>query len=263
MIWKGGMISAHVFKNIHDRAKANAVAAKAVAAKAGAGWQNTSSKFIQISDDKLVATHNFRGFSVEETPDLYPFVWGELNMKTGKYYWENTITNPRRVMYIGAIKPKLLKQIEDLKSKSHDSLYTYTWFNIHKITSQDIFVIQSNTGGVHGGTEYKSILKNSRRTGKGGKFVGFDNMMSFRTNDIIGCLLDLDNKTLKFYKNGKLINEGFTGVTGPLISVVIFDNSFSGNLYMGRPDPAHEPSIVKIKTLSNMPTAIETFGSPD
>jgi len=40
----------------------------------------------------------------------------------------------------------------------------------------------------------------------------------YRVGDRIGCLMDFENKTLEFYKNGKNCGEAFTNISGPVFA---------------------------------------------
>jgi len=79
----------------------------------------------------------------------------------------------------------------------------------------------------------------------------------FEVNDIIGCLLNLNNGTLNFYRRrGEVrirVGQGFTGLTGPFVRAVDFVKAnISENAtvtIIQNPEPPEPP--------------IEIQGSPD
>jgi len=47
----------------------------------------------------------------------------------------------------------------------------------------------------------------------------------YGVDDRIGCLMDFENGTLEFYKNGKSCGEAFTNITGPVFAACTIKGS--------------------------------------
>jgi hypothetical protein len=117
-------------------------------------------------------------------------VTGDDPMEEGRHYWEVelTVPGPYCSIMIGAVPPGLC--LEE-----------------HHALSNDAYFLSCHSGGLFGYNGMRHA--HSENTGR------------FAQGDRIGVLLDMDEGSLRFYRNGVRYGPGFTcGVTGPLVRAV-------------------------------------------
>jgi hypothetical protein len=113
----------------------------------------------------------------------------EIELTEGKHYWEVELPSRRNgSIYIGISRPNL-----DPTGRYYDSDCTDGWF------------MYAYNGALYG-------------NGKGGT----DEAGDYNQGDRVGVLLDLDNGTLRFFKNGVEHGPGYPAgsVTGPVVHAV-------------------------------------------
>ena len=113
----------------------------------------------------------------------------ETELTEGKHYWEVELLS-KRVMniFIGISRPNL-----DPTGEYYERECTDAWF------------IEASEGALYG-------------NGK----CGYDMAGEYKQGDHVGVLLDLDNGSLRFFKNGVKHGPGFPAgsVTGPVVAAV-------------------------------------------
>jgi hypothetical protein len=148
-----------------------------------------SSRNIELSGEGLVATKAREDY-------YYQLATGGEPMTEGRHYWEVEITDCIKedcAIFFGAVRPGM-----DYEETHHDD-GTHGSF-----ASSCAYFIFGCSGALFG------IGKDHT-----------DRQGMFAKGDRIGCLLDLDEGWLRFYRNDVLCGPGFTeGVTGPLVRAV-------------------------------------------
>ena len=119
------------------------------------------------------------------------FVRGTIGVSSSKYYWEFTTLSSNNMM-LGAA---------DVTANGN-------------YNNGNVFAYYANGGALYG-----------ESTGKAGSWSG----STLAVGDILGVALDMDNGTLKFYKNNSLIGTAWTGLTGRTIAPYIGTGGGSGN----------------------------------
>ena len=124
--------------------------------------------------------------------------------------------------------------------------------------SVGVGIVQSNfniTGWVGDSTASTGYWGNGAVYGNG---IGSGTVLSYATGDTIGVALDMDARTVRFYKNGSAGTGTITGVTGDIVmpAVCIYDNvtaSFIAN-FGQRPFAYTAPNGFKALCTQNLPT---------
>jgi hypothetical protein len=147
-------------------------------------WRLDPADRVTMSEGGAVATLTTgEGWSLTTT---------ETELTEGKHYWEVELLSKNlgilRNIFIGISRPNL-----DPRREYYYSACTNGWF------------IEASSGGLYGnGKEYN------------------DPAGEYKQGNRVGVLLDLDNGSLRFFKNGVQHGPGFPAgsVTGPVVHAV-------------------------------------------
>jgi hypothetical protein len=152
-------------------------------------WRTFAADRVVLSEEGAVATQTTKELSLTTTG---------IELTEGKHYWEVemlTDVGVEWVTFIGITRPNL-----DPKGKYFARTCTNGWF------------ICNDTGSLYGN----------------GKEPRFDDDRSGRCNkgDRVGVLLDLDDGSLRFFKNGVQHGPGYPAgsVVGPVVAAVQMGN---------------------------------------
>jgi hypothetical protein len=146
-------------------------------------WRTFPADRVALSEDGKVATQTRRG-----NRDFSLTTTG-IELTEGKHYWEvELLSENMSNIFIGISRPNL------------DPAGIY-W----KRECTDGWFISAYQGGLYG-------------NGK----VGYDAAGPYKQGDRVGVLLDLDNGSLRFFKNGVQPGPGYAAgsVTGPVVAAV-------------------------------------------
>ena len=124
-----------------------------------------------------------------QTDDGWSLTTSEIELTEGKHYWEvELLTEDVSNIFIGISRPDLEPTGDYWKGQCTDG-----WF------------IEAYDGALYGN----------------GKFFG-DEAGRYKQGDRVGMLLDLDNGSLRFFKNGVEHGSGYPAgsVTGPVVAAV-------------------------------------------
>jgi hypothetical protein len=137
---------------------------------------------VALSDDGKLATQRQR------KSNAHSLITAEFEFTDGQYYWEVEIAGNGEPL-VGVVKPGLDPEGYYGKSDSVDG-----WF------------IDTMGGGLCGNGEGDDSPDPDPGPGV------------FAEGDRVGVLLDLDEGTIFFFKNGILFGTGYTGVKGPVLA---------------------------------------------
>jgi hypothetical protein len=147
-------------------------------------WRTFAAGRITLSEDGAVATQTFE--------DTYTLTTTGIELIEGKHYWEVELLSRKSMTttYVGITRPNLDPAGEYFKGSCTDG-----WF------------IRASYGYLYGN----------------GKQCD-DAAGSYKQGDRVGVLLDLDNGSLRFFKNGVQHGPGYPAgsVTGPVVHAVQF-----------------------------------------
>jgi hypothetical protein len=144
-------------------------------------WRTFPADRVTLSEDGAVATHTME--------DDYSLTTTEIELTAGKHYWEVELlsvkSNYSGSIYIGISRPNL-----DPTGGYDNSDSTGGWF------------INDDTGSLWGNGKQFS-----------------DEAGPYKQGDRVGVLLDLDDGSLRFFKNGAEHGSGYAAgsVTGPVV----------------------------------------------
>jgi hypothetical protein len=157
-------------------------------------WRTFDEDEVTLSEEGAVATKTGK----YDNGSIATLVTSGSELTAGKHYWELEILNDQYSgdIYIGVTRPNL-----DLDALYADSESTDGWF------------IVSYNG---------SLCGNGKEDD--------DAAGSFHEGHRVGVLLDLDDGSLRFFKNGVQHGPGYPAgsVTGPLVCAVQFHTNESG-----------------------------------
>ena len=140
----------------------------------------------------------------------YCMATGGRPMVHGEHYWEVELTEPGSgsLVNVGAVRPGL----------DYDVGHCY---------SNSVYCINGVYGSLFG--------CGKKACGGAGRFA---------KGDRIGCLLNLDDGWMRFYRNGVQCESGWTsGVTGPLLRAV--EMVYQGTVVTVLPDAVRPPDAVE------------------
>jgi hypothetical protein len=145
-------------------------------------WRTFAADRITLSEDGAVAI---------QTADEYSFTTTGIELTEGKHYWEVELLSEReRVsgILIGISRPNLDPTGDYWKRECTDGWFIYT-----------------NDGALYGNGKYDN-----------------DQAGAYKQGDRVGMLLDLDNGSLRFFKNGVQHGPGYLAgsLTGPVVAAV-------------------------------------------
>jgi hypothetical protein len=153
-------------------------------------WRTFAADLVALSEDGAVATQTLQY--------KYSLTTTGIELTEGKHYWEVELLSERvSFICIGISRPNLDPTVDYARDECTDG-----WF-IHAT----------------GGTLYGN-----------GKSCEYDDAAgSYKQGDRVGVLLDLDNGSLRFFKNGAQHGPGYQAgsVTGPVVHAVQLYNEGS------------------------------------
>ena len=144
---------------------------------------------------------------------------GTILPKSGKWYWEMTVTSLTNYVFTGIASSALAQA---------SGVYTGSTANSYSYASNDGRKWNNGSSAVYGAT--------------------------YTTNDVVGIALDMDAGTLTFYKNGTSQGQAFTGISGEYgPSLSVYQAGCSIN-FGQRPFAYTAPSGYKALCTQNLPT---------
>jgi hypothetical protein len=150
-------------------------------------WRSFPADRVLLSEGGAVATQTVQGWSLTTT---------ETELTEGKHYWEmELLSKSMSYIGIGISKPNL-----DPAGYYLGSGCTDTWF------------MYAHDGSLYG--------NGKEDDDDAGEYTG-----AYKQGDRVGMLLDLDNSSLRFFKNGVEHGPGYAAgsVTGPVVAAVQMD----------------------------------------
>jgi hypothetical protein len=161
-------------------------------------WRTFSAAHVTLSEDGAVATQTIG----------YGYQWSltttETELTEGKHYWEVEVLSKNMIgILIGISRPNLNPAGEYFGIDCTDG-----WF------------IYADEGALWG-----NGMQGDDRAGEYNQ--GMDDAAGgYKQGDRVGVLLDLDNGSLRFFKNGAQHGPGFPAgsVTGPVVAAVQMGN---------------------------------------
>jgi hypothetical protein len=168
-------------------------------------WRTFAADLVVLSEAGAVATQKN-----ELTADNWSLTTTGIELTTGKHYWEVELLSDMKdgyLTFIGVTRPNL-----DPIGKYFDRDCTDGWF------------VDDETGGLNGNG------KTHQRAGglnRGNGNNGVDPAGRYNTGDRVGILLNLDDGSLCFFKNGAQYGPGYPAgsVTGPVVAAVQMRNA--------------------------------------
>jgi hypothetical protein len=168
-------------------------------------WRTYAEDRVSLSEGGAVATN-------EDFPSGFSLTTTGTELTEGQHYWEvELLSKNTGIILIGISRPNL-----DPRGEYYGSDCTDGWF------------IDAN-GAANG-----ALFGNGKQ--------GDDAAGPYKQSDRVGVLLDLDNGSLRFFKNGVEHGPGYPAgsVTGPVVAAVhIFDKHLSVRLLPNAEAPAN------------------------
>jgi hypothetical protein len=144
---------------------------------------------------------------------------GTIDISSGKWYWESTITAVGGSTQVGIIPS------QSIVGKTTTSVIDYA----------------NNVLYTQNGNKYVNTTSSAYGS-------------TYTTNDVIGVALDLDAGTITFYKNNTTQGTAATGLSGSYVPVLSGSNSSIQNINFGqRPFQYSAPSGFKALNTFNLP----------
>jgi hypothetical protein len=146
------------------------------------GWRTFPEEVVELSEDGAVATQ------VEHNED-YSHVTTGVELTEGRHYWEvELLSEDVDYIYVGVTRPNLDPEGDYTGKECTDG-----WF------------IDACNGFLYGNDKYED-----------------DEAGSYKQSDRVGVLLDLNNGSLLFFKNGVQHGSGYAAgsVTGTVVAAV-------------------------------------------
>jgi hypothetical protein len=155
-------------------------------------WRTFPDEYVKLSEDGRLATQlkEHITYQDEEGEEIYAFshVTTGVELTEGRHYWEVEIPSEDMSIYFGVSRPNLDPVGDYLLSDCTDGWFTAT-----------------GSGGLYGSGKEDD-----------------DKAGSYNKGDRVGVLLDLNNGSLLFFKNGVQHGPGYAAgsVTGPVVVAV-------------------------------------------
>jgi hypothetical protein len=155
-------------------------------------WRTFPDEYVELSEDGTVATQiqDHEDQEDEEDEDMYAYshVTTGIELTEGRHYWEVELLSEDAHDFVGVSRPNLDPVGDYLLSDCTDGWFTATV-----------------NGSLYG-------------SGKEGN----DEAGDYEQGDRVGVLLDLNNGSLLFFKNGVQNGPGYAAgsVTGPVVAAV-------------------------------------------
>src|SRR5690606_13003916 len=131
---------------------------------------------------------------VENTGNYFETVRGDVKVRSGKWYYEVKLLTYGKI-HIGWCTDKC-----QIQSNSYVGLYSV------------VFVEESPQNGIGNDTESWAFDGSSQRVWHGSSSSNTRYGEYWNNGDIIGTILDLDAKTISFYRNGHDMGVAFTNI---------------------------------------------------
>jgi hypothetical protein len=169
-------------------------------------WRAFPEDFITLSEGGAVVTHTGGDHGLVTT--------AETELTEGKHYWEvELLSKNTAALYIGISRPNVGNERSEIIHEDSD-----------EEDSSDVWLICAYHGGFFG-------------NGK----VTCDPAGPYKRGDRVGVLLDLNNGSLRFFKNGVQHGAGYPAgsVTGPVVHAVqLYEKGQSVRLLSNAEAPA-------------------------
>lgn len=160
-------------------------------------WDATrKSPYVLLSNNNLTA-------AVDDHMIEFVSVGGDKVFSEGQHYWELTLHR------FGYMQSSFRKVIAGVVSAD-----AVNWERSHSFISSRCCPISKQFWAIACGTGKKISHNTSRR---GSAYFRGDH---FNENDRLGILLDLEQHSLEFYRNGKPLGMAFDDIVGPVIPMV-------------------------------------------
>jgi hypothetical protein len=154
-------------------------------------WKVYPAEHVTLSLDETTVTHNCDIGDWDRDPNTFTRVTTREELSTGKHYWEVELLSDVLGIYIGICKPNLSSE-EGYPDKDCQ----HTWW------------MRAYSGGLFG-------------HGK----LDDDRAGRFEKGDRVGMLLNFEDGSLRFFKNGVKHGSGYPSgsVEGPVLHAVLMD----------------------------------------
>jgi hypothetical protein len=175
---------------------------------------------------------------------LWSLTSGNVELNKGKHYWEVVLEYPGiRAVHIGVSRP-------GLNPRGGDG-------DIHKpyAGNEVNWLVCSHTGSLYDNGERGVDAESRLIFDEGGAAVGGSADVvtggGYVQGDRVGMLLDLNDGSLCFFKNGEKHGEGYPAgtVTGPVVAAVRMSSCGSSVRLLPRKDSNEEGSWVEVRSV--------------
>jgi hypothetical protein len=162
------------------------------------GWQTFSEEYVELSEGGIVATQlkDHKEEQDEEGEEVFAFshVTTGIELTEGRHYWEvELLSKDVNAIYVGVSRPNLDPVGDYMDSNCADGWFINAGFGVLYGNGKD----HDNAAGEYAAGEYEQ-------------------------GDRVGVLLDLNNGSQLFFKNGVQNGPGYAAgsVTGPVVAAV-------------------------------------------
>jgi hypothetical protein len=173
-------------------------------------WAHYPAKYVSLGEDASIVTQKCNVGACGH--NKFTEITTGIQMMAGKHYWEVLLLSNALGIYVGISRPTNLDRLIDLDERCPD-----TW------------MMRLYSGGMFGNGK-----SDDNRAGR------------YNQGDRVGLLLDLDDGSLRFFKNGVQHGPGYPAgsVKGPVTHALLMDTEGqSAKLLSGGPTwPAAGPS---------------------
>jgi hypothetical protein len=148
-------------------------------------WRTFPEDCVKLSEDGAVATQ----VKLNESDEDYSHITNGVELTEGRHYWEvELLSESTDCVFVGVTRPNLDPEGNYIKKECTDG-----WF------------IDASIGSLWGNGKYHD-----------------DRVGPYRQGDRVGILLDLNNGSLLFFKNGVQHGPGYAAgsVTGPVVAAM-------------------------------------------
>ena len=215
-------------------------------------WRGHPVGSVALSENGAVATQTdesytfLRGscYPAETKMVLWSLTSGNVELNKGKHYWEVVLEYPGiRAVHIGVSRP-------GLNPRGGDG-------DIHKpyAGNEVSWLVCSHTGSLYDNGERGVDAESRLIYDEGGAAVGGSADVvtggGYVQGDRVGMLLDLNDGSLCFFRNGEEHGEGYPAgtVTGPVVAAVRMSSCGSSVRLLPRKDSNEEGSWVEVRSV--------------
>jgi hypothetical protein len=182
---------------------------------------------MMLADGEIVA------MAVKELPLLWrTFPAGYITLSEGGAV-AIQFSNHQRSLTTTGIELTEGKHYWEVELRSENVGYIYIGISRPNLNPAERYSTRDSTDGWSIGAEYGALYGNGKQ--------GDDEAGGYKQGDRVGVLLDLDNGSLRFFKNGVQNGHGYPAgsVTGPVVAAVqMFYNNASVRLLLNTEAPA-------------------------